>query len=77
MMKITLFVQEKFEIYLLMSVLIYYKQLLLSLELKRSSADHFVIQYTKIYYSGLDCVTEENILHVGGESIIVVLEHIL
>lgn len=66
-----LFVQEKFEIFLIMSILIYYKQLLLSVELKRSSADYFVIQYTKTNFSHLDWVTQENILHV------VVLEHML
>lgn len=63
-MKITLFVQEKFEIFLT-----YYKHLLLSVELKRSSTGYFVIQYTKKYFSYLDWVTQENILHV------VVLEH--
>lgn len=63
-MKITLFMQENFEIYLIMSVLIYYKQLLLSVELKRSLADRFVRQYAKTYFSHLDSVTQENILHM-------------
>lgn len=71
MMKITLFVQEKFEIFWIRSILIYYKRLFLSVELKRSSADYLVIQYTKTHFSHLDWVTQENILHV------VVLEHML
>lgn len=54
MMKITLFVQEKFEIFWIRSILIYYKWLFLSVELKRSSADYLVIQYTKTHFSHLD-----------------------
>lgn len=47
MMKITLFVQEQFEIFLIISILIYYKQVLVSVELKRSLANCFVTQHSK------------------------------
>jgi len=50
MMQITLFVKEKFEIFLIIYVLICYKQLHVSVELKRSLADYFAIWHKKTVF---------------------------
>lgn len=48
--KTTLFVQDKVEIFLLISILIYYKQLLVSVELKRSLADYCSSVHKDVFF---------------------------